>query len=370
MIFYYLALAYHKRKDFCILVCMDILDDPNQIRQRDTKNALGMAGEEPKQLLQRLEVQNSPEQTPHIETIVVTGMGGSALAGDMLRDWLDLPLPFQVVKDYVLPKYVGPSTLVIACSFSGNTEETLSALSDARSKGALIAIAAGKGKLLETAQTDGLPYVVMPYDGVTPRMFLATNLRAFLELLIAYKLVDASVLLELESAASNLIDIEKVWGVAVPFKENPAKQLAWHCAGKTAVFYAGPRFRSAAYKWKIAINESAKNTAWCDEYSEFNHNEFMGWASHPVEKPFAVFDLRSSFDDPRIAKRFEISNRLLSGLRPKETTITLEGETMLEQFLWSNILADYTSAYLGILNGVDPAPVPLIEKLKQELAKP
>jgi glucose/mannose-6-phosphate isomerase len=349
---------------------MDILDDLTQIKQRDTKNALGMAGEEPKQLTQALGVRNAPKELPGIEQIIVAGMGGSALAGDMLRDWLDLPMPFQVVKDYILPKYVGSKTLVIACSFSGNTEETISAFEDARSKGAHVAIAAGKGKLVEIAESENIPYIVMPYDGVTPRMFLATNLRAFLELFIAYNIIDISVLLELESAAANLADVSKIWGVDVPFKENPAKQLAWHCAGKTPIFYAGPRFRSAAYKWKIAVNESAKNTAWCGEYSEFNHNEFMGWGSHPIEKPFAVFDIRSSFDDPRITRRFEISNRLLSGLRPKETEITLEGETMLEQFLWSNIFADYVSAYLGILNGVDPAPVPLIEKLKGELAKP
>jgi glucose/mannose-6-phosphate isomerase len=174
---------------------------------------------------------------------------------------------------------------------------------------------------------------------------------------------------ELETAAANLASIATVWGSAVPFKENTAKQLAWHCAGKTAVFYAGSRLRSCAYKWKIAINESAKNTAWCGELSEFNHNEFIGWSSHPVEKPFAIFNIRSSFDHPRIAQRFAISDRLLSGLRPAPVEIRLEGETMLEQFLWSNILADYVSAYLGILNGVDPAPVPLIEKLKDELAK-
>lgn len=349
---------------------MDILDDPNQIKQRDTKNALGMASEEPKQLTQNLEIQNLPEELPHFEQIIVTGMGGSALAGDMLRDWLDLPLPFQVVKDYTLPNYVSEKTFVIACSFSGNTEETISALDDARNRGAHVAIAAGKGRLVEIAETNHLPYVFMPYDGVTPRMFLPTNLRAFLELFVAYGIVDKAVLLELESAAANLAEVERLWGVNVPFKENIAKQLAWHCAGKTPIFYAGPRFRSAAYKWKIAINESAKNTAWYNEYSEFNHNEFIGWASHPVEKPFAVFDLRSSFDDPRTTRRFEISDRLLSGLRPKAVDITLEGETMLEQFLWSNILADYVSAYLGILNGVDPAPVPLIEKLKAELTKP
>lgn len=348
---------------------MDILDDLNQIKQRDTKDALGMAGKEPTLLTQPLGLQNTPETIPAFEQIVVAGMGGSALAGDMARDWLDLPVPFQVVKEYTLPKYVSSKTLVIACSFSGNTEETISAYNDAKEKGAHVVIAAGKGKLIEIAQAENLPYIVMPYDGVTPRMFLATNLRAFLEIFVAYGIIDAAVLGELERAAANLSEVEKVWGVGVPFKENIAKQLAWSCAGKTPIFYAGSRFRSAAYKWKIAINESAKNTSWCDELSEFNHNEFIGWSSHPVEKPFAVFNIRSSFDHPRISTRFDISDRLLSGLRPAPTEIRLEGETMLEHFLWNNILADYVSAYLGIVNGVDPAPVPLIEKLKAELAQ-
>jgi len=113
---------------------MDILDDLNQIKQRDTKNALGMAGDEPKLLVQALGVKNAPEGTEQFDHIVVAGMGGSALAGDMLRDWLDLPVPFQVVKDYVLPSYVNEKTLVIACSFSGNTEETIAAYEDAKSK--------------------------------------------------------------------------------------------------------------------------------------------------------------------------------------------------------------------------------------------
>lgn len=347
---------------------MDILDDKSQIAQRDVHGALTMAGKEPQQLTQELGVRNCPEQLPVFQHIVIAGMGGSALAGDMARDWLDLPLPLQVVKDYSLPKYVGSNTLVIACSFSGNTEETLAALEDARDKGAHVVIAAGKGKLVDIATADKLPHIVMPYDGITPRMFLPTNLRAFLEIFVAYGIVDAAVIRELEAAAANLTEVERSWGVDVPFKENQAKQLAWHCAGKTVVIYAGARFRSCAYKWKIAINESAKNTAWCGELSEFNHNEFIGWSSHPIEKPFAVFNLRSSFDHPRISARFAISDRLLSGLRPQPIDIQLEGETMLEQLLWSNILADYVSAYLGILNGVDPAPVPLIEKLKSELA--
>ena len=124
-----------------------------------------------------------------------------------------------------------------------------------------------------------------------------------------------------------------------------------------------------AYKWKISWNENAKNVAFWNEYPEFNHNEFIGWTSHPVEKPFAVFDLVSSFEHPRILNRFEISDRLLSGQRPKSTVINLAGKSTIQQLLWGSILADFTSIYVAILNNVNPMPVQLIEKLKAELSQ-
>jgi glucose/mannose-6-phosphate isomerase len=105
-----------------------------------------------------------------------------------------------------------------------------------------------------------------------------------------------------------------------------------------------------------------------NERPEFSHNEYIGWTSHPVEKPFAVFDIISNLEHPQILKRFEISDRLLSGQRPKSTVINLAGESAIEQLLWGSILADFVSIYVAILNGVNPMPVHLIEKLKQELA--
>lgn len=137
--------------------------------------------------------------------------------------------------------------------------------------------------------------------------------------------------------------------------------------GKTPVFYAGTLMAPVAYKWKISWNENAKNVAFWNELPEFNHNEFIGWSSHPVEKPFAIFDLVSRFEHPRILKRFEVSDRLLSGRRPKAHTVELKGQTPLQQMLWADILADFTSIYVAILNGVNPTPVDLVEKLKVEL---
>lgn len=347
---------------------MDMLDTLTQIQERDRSNALGLAAGEPEQLTSELSLIQTAGALPTIKNIVVAGMGGSALAADMMRDWLDLSLPLQVVKDYALPNYVSSDTLVIVCSFSGNTEETLAAYEDAHRKNSHIVIAAGRGRLLEIAREQAVPYIVMPYDNVTPRLFVLENLKAFLVVLVTYGIVDATPLDELVALRPKLEAAIKNWQAETPSKDNLAKQLAWHCAGKTPVVYAWSRMRSIAYKWKISFNETAKNTAFCNEYSEFNHNEFLGWSSHPVEKPFAVIDLRSSFEPQQITKRFTLSDRLLSGKRPKSITVQLEGDSMIEQMAWGVILADYVSIYLGILNGVDPAPVELIERFKKELA--
>ena len=146
-----------------------------------------------------------------------------------------------------------------------------------------------------------------------------------------------------------------------------AKQLALQLAGKTPIIYSGSLMAPAAYKWKISVNENAKNTAWAGTLPEFNHNEFIGWSSHPVEKPFAVIDLLSSFEHPRTQKRFEVGDRLLSGLRPKSITVNAMGESPIEHLLYLVLFGDFVTLYLGLLNGVDPSPVELVEKFKIEL---
>ena len=154
----------------------------------------------------------------------------------------------------------------------------------------------------------------------------------------------------------------------MPAAKNPAKKLARELMGLSPVIYSGPFLWPAAYKWKISINENAKNVAWCNQYPEFNHNEFIGWSSHPIEKLYAVVDLKSSFDNPQTKKRFEISDRLLSGRRPAAHVIEAAGDTELKQLLWMTAFGDFVSIYLAILNGIDPTPVDLIEKLKSALA--
>jgi glucose/mannose-6-phosphate isomerase len=345
-----------------------MLDDDNVLRQRDPSDALSVAAAQFEQARFFVEVIHPDHDGRDITKIVVAGMGGSALAALLLKTWLEseLRVPIEVVRDYTLPAYVDANTLVIASSYSGNTEETVSCFAQAREKNAQIAVIASGGELKRLADEASVATVVLP-SGVQPRMTVIYGLRALTAILGHFGVADFARYDEIKSLADWLGEEALKWVSGVRTDKNFAKQLALLSVGKTPVFYAGGLMAPIAYKWKISWNENAKNVAFWNQYPEFNHNEFMGWASHPIEKPFAVVDLKSRFEHPRILRRFEVSDRLLSGRRPKAIEVDMQGESVLAQMLWSNVLADFTSIYVAILNGVDPTPVPLIEKLKREL---
>jgi glucose/mannose-6-phosphate isomerase len=296
-------------------------------------------------------------------------MGGSALAALLAKSWLraEMIIPFEVVRTYDLPSYVDYNTLVIASSYSGNTEETLAGLKTAQDRGAQTAVIAAGGELQSIANKNSISNVSLPAN-LQPRMAVIYNLRALIAILAHFGVVNYDRFAEIADCADWLGQEALGWVSGVTTDKNYAKQLALLSVGKTPVFYAGNLMASVAYKWKISWNENAKNVSFWNEYPEFNHNEFIGWTSHPIEKPFAIFDLKSKFEHPRILKRFEISDKLLSGKRPKAIEVELKGDTPIAQMLWGSILADFVSIYVAVLNGVDPTPVPLIEKLKKELA--
>jgi len=347
----------------------EILDNINLLSQRDPEGALAIVASQYKQAAFDAVVLNAEHDDREITSIVVTGMGGSALAALLIKVLYQakLTIPLDIVRSYDLPGYVNANTLVIASSYSGNTEETLSALTQAQQKESQIAIIASGGKLIEIAEAEGIAHVSLP-SGVQPRMAMLYSLRGLFALLGTFGVIGKEAYDEVETLSGWLEAESASWLPEVPTADNYAKQLAHEAIGKTPVFYGGAFTAPLAYKWKISWNETAKNVAFWNEYSEFNHNEFMGWASHPVEKPFVVFDILSSFERPRILQRFELTDKLLSGKRPAANSIHLKGDTQLAQLLWGAILADFASTYAAVLNGVDPTPVVLIEKLKQELA--
>jgi glucose/mannose-6-phosphate isomerase len=341
-----------------------MLDDLKMIHERDAQDALGIAEKQWQQLQLTFEL---PPLDQQIDNVVHAGMGGSALWALVSQSWPGYRVPFELCRDYDIPTYVSEKTLFIASSYSGNTEETLAALEQAEAKQATIAVITGGGKLAEIAKQKGYPLALLP-KFEQPRFALLAGFKALVTLLEQAGLLAAEAAEQTIQQAGNFLETAiNAWKPGTPTSQNPAKQLAQELMGKAPVVYAGPKLFPAAYKWKISFNENAKNIAWCNELPEFNHNEFNGWVSHPVDKPYAVVDLRSNLEHPRVQKRFEVTERLLSGKRPRTHVVQAEGGTLLEQLLWTITYGDFVSLYLALLNGLNPTPVEYVEKFKKAL---
>ncbi|HUC86789.1 MAG TPA: bifunctional phosphoglucose/phosphomannose isomerase [Candidatus Saccharimonadales bacterium] len=339
-----------------------MLDDAKYIAQFDRSNTLAIIAGQADQLREQFEFD--VPQVEELQQVVLAGMGGSALAAEFVRSWLSdrLPMPVEIVRGYELPAYVGAHSLVIVSSYSGNTEETLACLEQAKTSGAGIVVMTSGGKLAEHGEE--YSFIKIP-AGLQPRLAVLYGVKALATLLEQLDLAEGLVA-ELEAAAEWLLHEATYFISNVPKQDNAAKQIAEKLVGHPVVMYGGPTLAMAAMKWKIDINENAKNQAFYYALPEFNHNEFQGWP-HPKDSLLRVVELRSSLDHPRVAQRFEVSNRLLSGIMPAPIIVEAQGETKLQQMLWTILLGDFMTAYLAFLNQVDPGPVELVEKLKKEL---
>ncbi len=343
-----------------------MLDDLAYIHERDVQDALGAVEKQAEQLAQEYSLSGATAFQP-VNNIVYVGMGGSALAPMMAQSWPPISVPFNVIRNYDLPPYVNERSLVIVASISGNTEEVLEALAEAEEKGSQIAVITGGGKLQLAAEEKNYPLLVLP-KAVQPRYTVLSNYKALLVILEKLGVVISNNLVdEVQSASSFLSREVALWRPDVPAKENQAKQIAQELMGKSVVIYSGPKLSPAAYKWKISCNENAKQLAWVNQLPEFNHNEFMGWTKQPTHKPYAVIDLRSDLENVRVQKRFDVSARLLSGMRPDPIVVTAKGDTLLQQLLWTATLGDFVTIYLALLNNINPAPVDLVENFKKAL---
>lgn len=343
-----------------------VLDDLKYIHERDAQDALGIAERQWKQLEHEFTADFNALANKQFDNVVLAGMGGSALAALIGQSWPGVTVPFEISRDYDIPSYVSDKTLFIASSYSGNTEESLEALAQAEAKGAVIVVVAFGGELQRIAEEKQYPFLQLPDTG-QPRYSALVGLKAFVTILVGAGLTEQAMLDELMANTSFVRESVTQWIPTVATAENQAKQLAQELLGKSIVVYSGPKMHPAAYKWKISFNENAKHVAWLNELPEFNHNEFLGWTKQPVDKPYAVIDIRSSLEHPRTLKRFEVTERLLSGMRPAPHVVEPQGETLLQQLLWVIALGDFTSLYLALLNGLNPTPVDLIEKFKGAL---
>ena len=304
-----------------------------------------------------------------LSQVVLVGMGGSAIGGDLVRTYAraQSTVPFSVVRDYGLPASVGEGSLVIASSYSGGTEETLSAYEDAIARGAAVYVVTSGGELRDLAQSNDLPHVVIP-GGLQPRAALGYSLGAVLRIADKLGLCDVH---EDEFAEAMDVTQARVEALSDP-ASNEALDLARQLEGKVALVYTGPGLMEAVgVRWRNQIHENAKQLAFGNQFAELNHNEIMGWEAAPesIRKLLHVIVLRDTDDHAQVQKRIDVTRDLLADQAAGWTEFTPQGEGKLARLLSAVQLGDFVSFYLAMLVGVNPTPVETIQQLKQTLAE-
>jgi glucose/mannose-6-phosphate isomerase len=305
------------------------------------------------------------------KNIVVTGLGGSAIGGDILRTYAmkKADIPILVNRDYRLPAFVNQDTLVLAVSYSGNTEETLSAYEQAKSKGAqIIAVSAG-GNLSEMASKDGYTVVTVP-GGMVPRAatgYLFAPLALILDKLGILQGVEE----DLQETAVVLEELRIDIGPQVEFATNAAKRIAKEMKDRIPVIWgSSSRTEIAALRWKAQINENAKAPAYYNIFPELNHNEIVGFeVPEELLAKMLVVILHDPADHPRVQQRMTITRSVIEDKVDNVLEIEPRGDTFLSNFYSLVYVGDYVSYYLALEYGIDPAPVEKIDFLKAELAK-
>lgn len=348
------------------------LDDASYVTRLDPKGMYALTVGFPDQVAQALEVARAAVVPPvgrSAKQVVLTGLGGSAAGGDFTRALFDAfgKVPFVVSRDYSLPHWVGPDTLVFATSYSGNTEETLASYADAKSRGCPLVCVTSGGKLAELAVADGHPLVTIP-AGQPPRTALGYLFVPVVALCESFGLLPAQ---DWPAAVSLIQDCVAQWSVDVPFDANPTKRLAQALHGRLSVIYGLGSWQGlVANRWKGQIDENAKNMTFAHAYPELCHNEVLGWvkAHEQGVASWVSVVLQDGTESAKMKKRAEVTARLIKGTASTET-VSAQGDTLLERMLSLTLFGDFVSLYLAALNGVDPENIDSINILKAELAQ-
>ncbi|MFY9233099.1 MAG: bifunctional phosphoglucose/phosphomannose isomerase [Fimbriimonadaceae bacterium] len=351
---------------------MHLLDDPSFITRHDPKGMYDLTCRFPEQCREALGIARAAllaDIALNAKIVALAGLGGSAAGGDLTKALFEAHagVAFTVVRDYHVPSFVGVGDLVFCSSYSGNTEETLSAYASAKRGGAKVIALTSGGKLAELASDDGHPVITIP-GGQPPRTALG------------YMMVPIVVACERLSllppqgydAAFDLLDkCVAEWSAEVPLERNEAKQIAKGLHNKVPVLYGLGSWQGyVANRWKGQINENAKNLALCSTFPELNHNEILGWvrAGDQGVAAWSGVILEDGSESAKMKARAEVTSGLLAGICPM-VRARAKGESLLEKMLSLTLLGDFVSLYMAALNGVDPENIDWINTLKSELAK-
>jgi len=302
---------------------------------------------------------SSPENK--ISNVLISGLGGSGIGGSIISQLVEkeATVPINVNKDYFIPEYVNQSTLVIICSYSGNTEETLSAMKLSCKKNANIVCITSGGEVLDIAKEQNLNHIIIP-GGMPPRACLGYSLTQLFYVLNHFRIIGNSFEGDLE-ASIKLLENEK---------DNileEARSIATKLFNKTPIIYSTTSTEGVAVRFRQQLNENAKMLCWHHVFPEMNHNELVGWRTQ--NKELAVVIFRNETDYDRVQKRIEICKEIFTKYTSTIIEVHSKGNSPLEKALYLIHLGDWISWFLSELNKLDAMEIDVINHLKSELAK-
>jgi glucose/mannose-6-phosphate isomerase len=302
-----------------------------------------------------------------INNIIISGLGGSAIAGDLIKNFLkdELRIPVLVNRNYNLPKFADKNTLVICSSYSGNTEETLSACKEALQKGCKIVCISTGGELEKIALEFNLPFVKLQ-EGFQPRFALGLSFTTLLKLLEKMNLISNQ-----EENIKQLISLWKRKGEEYSSEQNIALQIATSLIGFIPIIYSVSDFNnSVGMRFKAQLNENSKLHAFHNELPEMNHNEIIGWESHKQKNIHTkVIYLYDDEIHPQIKKRFEIMSEMIKSTDVEIITLQSSEENFKMRLMDLIYLTDWISYYLAVLRQFDPSEIDFIHTLKNKLSE-
>lgn len=314
---------------------------------------------------------SAPASVQNFKNIVVLGMGGSAIGGDLLSDYFadELSIPIVVIRGYDIPKFVDENSLIFAVSYSGNTEETLSALKKClEAKARIVALTSG-GKLAALSQENNFPVIKVPV-GIQPRAAISYLFFPILKALERLGLVKGRDG-EIEETLNVLQELSKEYGAKSPTENNLAKKVALSLYQYLPLIYGSEGLLEAvAMRWKTQINENSKWPCFWNVFSELDHNEIVGYEiENSINRQVKIVYLQDKEGSLRVEQRRRITRKIIEDKVAEFIVCPTKGKGKMARMFSLIYLGDLASYYLAILNQIDPSPVACIEDLKKELAK-
>ncbi len=317
----------------------------------------------PAQILEALQIGSNAQlkdsTNKSFHNVVVAGLGGSGIGGNILSELLrpELEIPIVVNKGYTLPGFVGESTLVILCSYSGNTEETLQCAADALAKGLRPVCITSGGKLEAIAQANGLDMIKIP-GGFPPRACLAYSTVQLFFVLKGYGLISGNFEHSFKQSAAFLTARQQQI-------MTEAEALANKLAGKVIIAYAEDKYESTVLRLKQQVNENGKMHCWYNVFPELNHNELVGWRK-PIDN-IATIVYRADDENKRNSYRIEFTKNVIANVSDNRHEITAQGQTAYEKRFYLIHWGDWFSYYLCLAQGFDPFEIDVLDNLKKHM---